>query len=352
MSLLFEPLKLRGLTIRNRAWLAPMCQYSAKDGLPDDWHLVHYGARAAGGFGLLMAEAAAVVPEGRITPYDVGLWSDAQANRWRRIVGFAHGEGAMMGVQLAHAGRKGSVLRPWIGDASVSVEDGGWQAVGVSEEPFPGYANPVGLTSEQVASVPEQFADAARRAQAAGFDTVEIHAAHGYLLHQFLSPLTNTRSDEYGGSPRNRARLLLEVADAVREVWPDEKPLMVRLSATDWLPGGLEVEEVALIAAQLGSRGVDLIDVSTGGLLPAPMSVGPGYQLPHARRIRSKTGLPTAAVGLISTPLQAEQVLVDEAADVVMLGRVALRDPSWPLRAAHELGSQIRWPRQLERGAW
>jgi 2,4-dienoyl-CoA reductase-like NADH-dependent reductase (Old Yellow Enzyme family) len=301
---------------------------------------------------MLIAEAAAVVPEGRITPYDVGLWSDAQVKGWRRVVDFTHGVGSLIGVQLAHAGRKASTHRPWDEPGSVAVADGGWQTLGVSNEPFPGYAAPVGMTTEQVEAVPGQFAEAARRAQAAGFDTVEIHAAHGYLLHQFLSPLTNTRTDAYGGSARGRARLLLDVADAVREVWPAEKPLLVRVSATDWLPDGLDVDDVALVVAQLGSRGVDLVDVSTGGLLPAPVDAVPGYQLPHARRMRAKTGLPTAAVGLITEPHQAEQVLGEACADVVMIGRAGLREPSWPLRAAHELSVDIAWPRQLERGAW
>ncbi|MCL2594371.1 MAG: NADH:flavin oxidoreductase/NADH oxidase [Promicromonosporaceae bacterium] len=353
MSLLFEPLRLRELNIPNRVWLAPMCQYSATDGLPNEWHLVHYGARAAGGFGLIVAEAAAVAPEGRITPYDVGLWDDAQVGAWHRVVDFARAQGAAMGVQLAHAGRKASTRRPWEPrDGSLKPDEGAWQTYGPSDQPFPGYTAPIGLTTEQVAAIPEKFAQAARRAHEAGFDVVEIHAAHGYLLHQFLSPLTNPRTDEYGGSARNRARLLLEVAEAIRTRWPDEKPLLVRVSATDWLPEGLTVDDVSLVAAQLGSRGVDLVDVSSGGLLPAPVETGAGYQVPLAHRLREKAGLPVAAVGLITSPQQAEQVLVDQCADAVLIGRPALRDPHWPRRAAHALGVTTSEPPQYERGLW
>ncbi|PZR51763.1 NADH:flavin oxidoreductase/NADH oxidase [Xylanimonas oleitrophica] len=357
MSLLFEPLRLRDLTVKNRAWLAPMCQYSSTDGMPDDWQLVHLGARAQGGFGLLLTEATAVVPEGRITPQDAGLWNDAQRDAWARVVEFVHGQGAAIGVQLAHAGRKASTYRPWSPvQGTVPAEEGGWPTLAPSDDAFPGYAAPAAMTAQQVADVPARFADAARRAHAAGFDAVEIHAAHGYLLHEFLSPLSNHRTDEYGGTPENRARLLVETADAVRAAWPDEKPVLVRVSATDWLEDGLQVDDVATVAKELAGHGVDLVDVSTGGLLPAPISVGAGYQVPAARRVREVSGLPTTAVGLITAPEQAEQLLVDGAADAVMLGRVALRDPHWPLRAAHELrqapGEGVAWPPQYERGAW
>ncbi len=354
VSLLFEPLRLRDLTLPNRVWLAPMCQYSATDGVPNDWHLAHLGARATGGFGLLIAEATAVVPEGRITPHDTGIWDDAtQVPAWRRITDFVHSQGAKAGIQLAHAGRKASTYRPWSPvQGTVPAEEGGWQTLAPSDVAFPGYAAPAAMTLEQIEAVPGQFAAAARRAHAAGFDLVEIHAAHGYLLHQFLSPLSNHRTDGYGGTPENRARLLLEVATAIREVWPAEKPVLVRVSATDWTEDGLQVDDVAAVVKDLGARGVDLVDVSTGGLVPAPMTVGPGYQVPHARRVREVSGLPAAAVGLITTGAQAESLLVDGAADAVLIGRAALRDPHWALRAAHELGVDVPWVPQYRRGTW
>ncbi|MFI6427963.1 NADH:flavin oxidoreductase/NADH oxidase [Promicromonospora sp. NPDC050880] len=342
MSLLFEPVALRGLSVPNRAWLAPMCEYSAEDGLPNDWHLVHLGSRAAGGFGLVLTEATAVVPEGRISPQDTGIWNDEQTAAWRRIVDFVHARGARIGIQLAHAGRKASTFRPWSPvQGSVPVPDGGWPTVGPSASPYPGYAVPAEMTPTQVADVPELFAAAARRALEAGFDAVEVHAAHGYLLHQFLSPLANTRTDEYGGSADGRSRLVEETVTAVRAAWPDELPVLVRVSATDWRDDGLTVDDVAAVAGRLGRLGADLVDVSTGGVAPASISVGPGYQVPYARRVREVSGLPVSAVGLISEPAQAEQILVEGSADAVMLGREALRDPYWPLRAAHALGEKI-----------
>ncbi|ACZ29358.1 NADH:flavin oxidoreductase/NADH oxidase [Xylanimonas cellulosilytica DSM 15894] len=350
MSLLFEPYRLRELTVPNRAWLAPMCQYSAVDGVVGDWHLAHLGARAVGGFGLLVAEATAVVPQGRISPQDAGLWSEDHVPPWRRVTDLVHAQGAAVGVQLAHAGRKASTYRPWSPvHGTVPASDGGWATLGPTSEPFPGYDAPDAMTSRQVADVPEQFAAAARRAHAAGFDVVEVHAAHGYLLHQFLSPLTNRRTDAYGGTPENRARLLAETVTAVRDAWPDGKPLLVRVSATDWTEGGLEPDDVA---AALKGLDVDLVDVSTGGLLPAPVPAAPGYQVPHARRVRDVSGLPAGAVGLITSAEQAETILRDGAADAVLVGRAALRDPHWPLRAAHELGADVAWAKQYERGAW
>lgn len=342
VSLLLEPITLRDLTVPNRVWLAPMCEYSASDGMPNDWHLVHLGARAVGGFGLVLTEATAVVPEGRISPQDTGIWNDEQAAAWKRVVDFVHERGARIGIQLAHAGRKASTFRPWSPvQGTVPVAEGGWPTLGPSPTPFPGYDAPGEMTAEQVADVPEQFAAAARRAREAGFDTVEVHAAHGYLLHQFLSPLANSRTDEYGGSADGRSRLVEETVGAVRSVWPDELPVLVRLSATDWRDDGLGVDDVAAVAGRLGARGADLVDVSTGGVAPASIAVGPGYQVPHARRVRELSGLPVSAVGLISEPVQAEQILVEESADAVMLGREALRDPYWPLRAAHALGEKI-----------
>jgi len=354
-SLLFEPLTLRGTTFANRVWLAPMCQYSAVDGVVNDWHLVHLGARAVGGFGLLLTEAAAVVPEGRITPQDAGIWTDEQAVAWGRIVDFVHARGALIGIQLAHAGRKASTYRPWGSRrGTIAADDGGWATLAPSPVAFPGYAAPVALTAAQVAEVPGAFAAAALRAEAAGFDVVEIHAAHGYLLHEFLSPLSNERSDEYGGALENRARLLVEVVDAVRAVWPQDKPVLVRFSATDWTDGGLTVDEVTQVAKELAGHGVDLVDVSTGGNVPATIPLGPGYQVPAARAVRAGSGLPVSAVGLITTATQAEQVLADGAADVVMIARAGLRDPMWPLRAAAELAAagEVEWQPQYRRGTW
>lgn len=342
VSLLFEPITLRDLSVPNRVWLSPMCEYSASDGMPNDWHLVHLGARAAGGFGLVLTEATAVVPEGRISPQDTGIWNDEQVVAWRRIVDFVHDRGGRIGIQLAHAGRKASTFRPWSPlQGTVPAADGGWSTLAPSPAPFPGLDTPVEMSAEQVADIPEQFAAAARRAREAGFDMVEVHAAHGYLLHQFLSPLANSRTDEYGGSPDGRSRLVEETVGAVRSVWPDELPVLVRLSGTDWRDDGLGVDDVAAVAGRLGTLGADLIDVSTGGAAPANIAVGPGYQVPYARRIREATGLPVSAVGLISEPAQAEQILVEGSADAVMLGREALRDPYWPLRAAHALGEKI-----------
>jgi 2,4-dienoyl-CoA reductase-like NADH-dependent reductase (Old Yellow Enzyme family) len=333
---------LRGLSVPNRVWLSPMCEYSAVDGVPNDWHLVHLGSRAVGGFGLVLTEATAVVPEGRISPQDTGIWNDEQTAAWKRIVDFVHERGARIGVQLAHAGRKASTFRPWSPlYGTVPVSDGGWPTVGPSSSPYPGYDAPAEMAPTQVADVPERFAAAARRAREAGFDAVEVHAAHGYLLHQFLSPLANTRTDDYGGSAAARSRLVEETVSAVRSAWPEDLPVLVRLSATDWLDEGLAVDDVAEVAGRLGMLGSDLIDVSTGGVVPASIAVGPGYQVPHARRVREVTGLPVSAVGLISEPAQAEQILVEGSADAVMLGREALRDPYWPLRAANTLREKI-----------
>jgi len=353
MGQLFTPLTLRGTTFRNRVWVAPMCQYSATDGLADDWHLAHLGARAVGGAGLVIAEATAVSPEGRISPRDVGLWTDEQAGAWARITAFVTAQGAVPGVQLAHAGRKASTRVPWEGRGSIDPADGGWATVAPSPLPFGDWATPKELTDHDIAGVLRAFADAARRADAAGFEVVEIHAAHGYLLHQFLSPLSNRRVDRYGGGFEGRVRAVVEVVDAVRAGWPERKPLLLRVSATDWVDGGWSVEETVELARLLVGHGVDLVDVSSGGLAPEQqIPVGPGYQVPFARAVREGSGLPTAAVGLITEPAQAEQVLAEGSADAVLLGRVVLRDPQWPLRAAHTLGVDVEWPKQYERGAW
>lgn len=357
MPSLFDELQLRDLTVPNRIFLAPMCQYrcEGRDGVPTDWHLVHLGARAAGGFGLIIAEATGVLPEGRITPQCTGLWNDEQADAWRRIVDFCHSQGAAVAIQLQHAGRKASVYRDFEPhhSGSVPADDGGWETVAPSAIPFPGLAMPREATAADLDRIVRAFADAARRADAAGFDAVELHAAHGYLLFQFLSPLSNHRSDGYGGDLAGRARLLLEVTDAVRAVLPPGKPLLVRISATEWVEGGFTVEDAVEVSRMLRDHGVDLIDVSSGGNVLAKIASGPGYQVPLARAVRA-AGLPVSAVGLITDPAQAQAVLDEGSADVVSLGRVALREPSWPLRAAAELDADpmARYPESYLRGRW
>ena len=354
MSLLHTPLTLRGTTVRNRAWVAPMCQYSSVDGRPTDWHRTHYGALARGGAGLVLMEATAVTPEGRITPADAGLWNDEQADDYARIVDFQHGQGAAAGIQLAHAGRKASTQRPWEGDGYVEPEDGGWQTVAPSPLAYGDWPTPKELSVAEIADLVESFAAAARRADEAGFDVAEVHGAHGYLLHQFLSPLTNERADGYGGDLEGRSRALREVVTAVRAVWPDSKPLFVRLSATDWADGGWSLDETVEVSRRLRGLGVDLVDVSSGGNVPSQkITVGPGYQVPFARAVREQAGLPVAAVGLITDPRQAEQVLAEGSADAVLLARELLRDPHWPLRAAHVLGQRVDyWPPQYARAGW
>ncbi len=358
MTQLFEPLTLRGTTFRNRIWLAPMCQYSveAQDGVPTDWHLAHLGSFARGGFGLVLTEATAVVPEGRISPQDTGIWDDAQVEAWRRITDFVRAQGAVPGMQLAHAGRKASTYAPFHdGEGTVPEEEGGWPTVAPSALAFTGFAEPRAMTAEEVAALPQAFADGAERALRAGFETVEIHAAHGYLLHQFLSPLSNERTDEYGGSFENRTRVVRDVVAAVRAVWPQDKPLMVRLSATDWVEGGWDEAQTVELSTQLHALGADLIDVSSGGLdARQQISIGPGYQVPFARAVH-EADVPAGAVGLITEPAQAEKILLEGSADVVLLARAALREPHWPLRAAHELGvprTEAPYPPQYERGAW
>lgn len=351
MSRLFSPMTLRGTTFRNRAWVSPMCQYSSDDGHPTDWHLVHLGSLARGGAGLVLQEATAVTPEGRISPWDAGIWTDEHAEDYARIAAFVRGQGAVPGIQLAHAGRKASTQRPWEGSGYVEPADGGWATVGPSPIAFGEWPVPKELTTAEIAEVVEAFAVAARRAHAVGFEVVELHAAHGYLLHQFLSPLANHRADAYGGGLAGRSRLLLEVVRAVRAGWPDDKPLLVRLSATDWAEDGWDVEQTVEVARLLAAEGVDLVDVSSGGLTPAQrITVAPGYQVPFARAVREGAGLPVAAVGLITDPHQAEQVLADGSADAVVLARELLRNPHWPLLAAAELGDEpTHWPPQYLR---
>ena len=330
-----------------------MCQYSSEDGFATDWHLVHLGAFATGGAGLVLTEAAAVTPEGRISPHDLGIWDDAHIPMLRHITAFCRAQGAVMGIQLAHAGRKASTRRPWEQPAgAVPLAEGGWDNVmAPSALPFaPTYPLPQELSLDGIAQVIASFRAAAIRALAAGFQVVELHGAHGYLLHEFLSPIANARTDRYGGSFENRTRLLLEVTDAVRAVWPDELPLIVRISATDWADGGWTVEESVQLASLLKARGVDLIDCSSGGLAAhQQIAIGPGYQVPFAHRIRAETGVPTAAVGLITDAAQAEQIVAEGSADMVLLARELLRNPRWPLMAAHALGASITWPPQYER---
>lgn len=348
---LFRPLRLREVGLRNRIMVSPMCQYSSEDGLPTDWHLVHLGSRAVGGAGLVMAEATAVEPRGRISPGDAGIWDDRCIPLYARIALFISSQGAVPGIQLAHAGRKASVRRPWDGGGSLSPEEGGWRVVGPSPVPFaPGYPTPEPLDTGGLHSIVTAFRAAARRACEAGFQVAEIHAAHGYLLHEFLSPLSNRRTDAYGGELVNRARLLLEVTEAVREEWPSEYPLFVRISATDWVSGGWDLAQSIELAGLLKSRGVDLIDVSSGGNSPAQkVPTEPGYQVPFAAAIREQVGIPTAAVGLITDAPQAEAIVANGQADLVALARGLLRDPYWPLHAATELGADVPWPVQYER---
>lgn len=352
MSVLLSPFTMRELTLRNRIGVSPMCQYSSIDGFANDWHMVHLGGLATGGSSLVIAEATAVVPEGRISPWDLGIWSDAHVPMLRHITDFIHAHGAIAGIQLAHAGRKASCKRPWEGTGLIAPTDGGWTVRGPSTIPFsPQYPVPEALTLDEIGDVVTAFANAARRALAAGFKVVELHGAHGYLLHQFLSPLANDRTDAYGGSFEHRARLLYEVTAAVRTVWPDGWPVIVRISATDWADGGWTVDESVQLCTHLATLGVDMIDCSSGGLAAhQQIPIGPGYQVPFASRIRHDAGISTAAVGLITDPLQAEHIVANGDADVVLLARELLRYPRWPLHAAHVLGAIGPWPSQYLRG--
>jgi 2,4-dienoyl-CoA reductase-like NADH-dependent reductase (Old Yellow Enzyme family) len=350
---LFEPFAQRSVTLRNRLVISPMCEYSATDGLPSDWHLVHLGSRAVGGAGAVIAEATAVSAQGRISPQDTGIWNEAQVAAWQPITRFIKAHGAVAGVQLAHAGRKASTLRPWDGHGPVPAGQGDWQTVAPSALPFDaGWNVPQALDGKGIQAVIADFRAAAQRALAAGFELIELHAAHGYLLHQFLSPLSNHRDDSYGGSFDNRTRLVREVIAAVREVWPAELPVWLRISATDWAEGGWDIGQSVQLAEQVKSLGVDLIDVSSGGLVPhAKIPLGPGYQVPFAAQIRRETGIATGAVGLITEAKQAAAIVDDGAADVVLIARESLRDPYFPRRAAHLLGAEIDAPAQYQR-AW
>lgn len=351
MPKLFSPLTLRGVTFPNRIFVSPMCQYSCTDGVPNDWHLVHLGSRAVGGAGLVMVEATAVSPEGRISPADTGLWNDTQAKAFERISSAIASQGSIPGIQLAHAGRKASTAPPWQGGRPIEAGDGGWQPVAPSPIPFAcGYPMPRALSSAEVEMLVTRFAEAAERAFQAGFQVVEVHMAHGYLLHEFLSPLSNLRQDEFGGGLEARIKFPQNVAAAVRETWPDSLPVFVRISATDWVDNGWDLEQSIAFARRLRATGVDLIDCSSGGTVPeAKIPAGPGFQVPFSAAIRREAKIATGAVGLITSAQQAEQTLLCGDADAVFLGRQMLRDPYWPLHAAKELGVDIAWPVQYDR---
>ena len=358
MTALFQPLRLRSLELQHRGWVSPMCQYSGDPddapGVPNDWHLMHLGSFAAGGAALILTEAAAVNAEGRISPRDAGLYNGAQAEAWERITSFVHKHGAAeakIGVQLAHAGRKASTYWPFSGKhGSVPASDGGWTTVGPSPLAFEGYAAPAEMSAEQITGVVRDFADAAVRAVDAGFDTIEIHGAHGYLLHQFQSPLINTRTDAWGGDETGRNRLMLTVVDAVRAVIPESMPLLLRISASDWAEGGVDLAASVRLARQAAGRGVDLIDVSSGGAVAhQQIKAGPGYQTGFSAAIRKEAPVATGTVGLLTSPGQAEHAVATGQADGVLIARAALRDPHWWLRAAFELGHDLAWPPQYER---
>jgi len=351
---LFTPFAQRGVTFSNRIAVSPMCQYSCEDGAANDWHFVHLGSRAVGGAGLVIVEATAVTPEGRISPGDMGLWKDAHVEPLKRIVSFLQQNGSRAGIQLAHAGRKASTARPWEGGRKVEPADGGWSEVfAPSAIPFSStYPQPIELDQAGIRRIVKAYAAAAERALEAGFDLVEIHAAHGYLFHEFFSPLSNQRTDEYGGSFENRTRIVVEAADAIRRVWPEDRPLWVRISATDWAEGGWNADDSAQLAKVLKNHGVDLIDTSSGALVEyAKIPVGPGYQVEFAEKIRREAGIATGAVGMITEAAQADTIIRTGQADIVLLARELLRDPYWPLHAAQSLGHSITWPAQYLRSA-
>lgn len=351
MRTLFTPITLRSINFRNRIFVSPMCQYSSSDGLPTDWHLVHLGSRAVGGAGLVMVEASAVSPEGRISPDDSGIWSDAHGQAFEPIARFIREQGAVSGIQLSHAGRKASTDAPWRGGGPLPPGELSWQPLAPSAIPYDsGYQVPAELTASDLDEIEEQFRAATRRALGAGFQVVEVHMAHGYLLHEFLSPLSNHRADEYGGTLENRLRFPLRVAKAVRESWPSELPLFVRISSRDWADGGWDLGQSVLLSRRLKILGIDLIDCSSGFVVPdEPFPSGPGFQVPFAAAIRKELAMPTAAVGYITDPAQAEQIVATGQADAVFLARQMLRDPYWPLHAARSLGVDIRWPDQYLR---
>jgi 2,4-dienoyl-CoA reductase-like NADH-dependent reductase (Old Yellow Enzyme family) len=351
MSLLFSPLKIKNIELKNRIVVSPMCEYSAIDGFPNNWHLVHLGSRAVGGAGLIIFEATGVSPEARISIGDLGIWKDEHIEKFKEIVNFIHENGAIAGIQLAHAGRKASFDIPWENPLQLDKENGGWDTVSASSEIFnPTDKTPIALDIAGIEKVKADFKSATLRAIKAGFKVIEIHAAHGYLQHQFLSPISNKRTDNYGGSFENRIRLLMETVEAVQEVWPVENPLFVRISATDWAEGGWNLEESIQLSALLKEKGVDLIDTSSGGLtLAQQIPLKPSYQVEFAAAIKKEIGVKTGAVGLITTAKQAEEILQNGEADLIFLAREFLRDPYFPLHAAFELGDEVKWPSQYER---
>lgn len=348
---LFSPLKIRELTLKNRIVVSPMCQYSAEDGVPNDWHLVHLGSRAVGGAAVVIAEATAVSPEGRISPNDLGIWNQDQVAAFKKITKFIKQQNSIAGIQIAHAGRKGSTPVPWAAQAPLDSKNGAWTPVAPSAIAFsPTYPNPKELTSTEINSIVEQFTVAAKNALEAGFELVEIHMAHGYLLNEFLSPLTNKRTDEYGGSIENRMRLPLIIAEKIRGLWPQKWPVLVRISATDWADGGWTLEDSIQFSKKLKGIGIDLMDCSSGGsIADAKIKTGPGYQVEFSHGIRQATGMLTGAVGMITSPEQAERILNEGQADIVLLARELLRDPYWPLHAAKALNADIEWPKQYDR---
>ena len=351
MSALFDPLTIRDVQFNNRIWVSPMCQYMAKDGFVGQWHDVHLGSFATGGTGLIMVEATGVVPEGRISIGCPSIEDDAHANAFKPMIDFAHGHDVKIGIQLAHAGRKAGTMLPWDDHRIATPAEGGWQAVSSSAIAFEGYAEPVALTIPQIHQLTQDFVDAAKRAVAVGFDVIELHAAHGYLFHQFYSPLANKRTDEYGGEFANRTRFLLETVEAVRKAIPAGTPLFVRISATDWVDDGWNLIDSVELCTQLKALGVDLVDVSTGGNVHnAPIKATPGFQVPFATAIRAETGIMTTAVGLITEPEQADHIIQIGEADAIFMAREFLRNPRFPLYAAEKLGVKIKWPRPIERG--
>ena len=351
MAKLFSPLTIKSVTLKNRIVVSPMCEYSSVDGFANEWHLVHLGSRAVGGAGLIITEATAVSPEGRISPDDLGIWKNAHLDKLRQIVSFVHAHGSIAGIQLAHAGRKASFAAPWKGGKQLDKNNGGWQTVSASAIPFyEGDEAPTALTAEGIKKVVDDFKAATQRALSAGFKLIEIHAAHGYLIHQFLSPLSNQRTDEYGGSFENRIGLLLEVTEAIQSVWPKDLPLFVRISATDWATGGWHEDEASKLTGILKGKGVDLIDCSSGGLTTAQkITIGPGYQVPFAEKIKKENAILTGAVGMITEAQQAESILEKEQADLIIIARELLRNPYFPLHAAQQLGADIEWPVQYQR---
>jgi 2,4-dienoyl-CoA reductase-like NADH-dependent reductase (Old Yellow Enzyme family) len=350
MSALFSPLVLRSVEFHNRIFVSPMCQYSSDDGMPNDWHMVHLGSRAIGGASLVCVEASAVTPVGRITPWDAGIWSDAHARAWKPIAQFIRDHGSVPGIQIAHAGRKASCNKPWLGGKPLAINEGGWQTIGPSEVPFGHYPAPRAMSREEIRRTVDDFAQAARHSLDAGFDVAEVHGAHGYLIHEFVSPISNQRTDEYGGSFENRIRFALEVSRAVREVWPPDKPVLYRISATDWTEGGWDISQSIELSRQLKGIGIDMIDCSSGGNVhDAKVPLGPGYQVPFSDAIRRGAEMPTLAVGLIVDAVQAEQIVAHGQADAVCLARAMLRDPYWPRNAAKALRVETPWPDQYKR---